>query len=280
MKRKSVRLSTLAEVKVLSLQSFLNFELGNQVIEVINRFGLGISESLALIFMATVLSGGTFTKTSKNIPLALSFFKTVGIAKSIRITENYSTTHVYGLGNPVQSRVVPHNYKAEVSCERLQLDRRGLYDFMTSPEYFYSGSMQRKSGILDAVYYTYMFIRSKEDGPEREEIFALMPINNARTISSNDVMIVNSVNLTGFKIGYTSNLLDILKYSDDITREITNQGGSSVINLIGNIANGLTGGLFSNVEDIANAITSGSFLSSIIAAASSLAEENLQNFED
>jgi hypothetical protein len=189
-----IRLSTLAEIKVLSLETLRRFTSGTGV----GKAPSGIGASL----VDEIKRKLDTTDPSKRINISAEVFKTVGIARQVRIDEQYGTQNYYGIGSPYRPRIVPNNFSVSVTCERLQLDKRNLYDFMTSPEYFYSYGMQRLTGIIDAVYYTYMFIRSKESdaGPSAYDIYALMPVSATKAVTNGDVMISHNLQLTGFKV--------------------------------------------------------------------------------
>lgn len=175
----NIRLSTLAEIKVLSIESLIQ-TVGGEFSAVIE---------------------GDFTSFLGNLSDPNDLFKTVGIARQIRIDEDYGTQNIYAIGEPTKPRIVPNNFTANVTCERIQLDKRNLYDFMASPEYFYSPSLQRITGRNDAFYYTYMFVKNKED-PNRlpSDIYALMPRTSTQTVTNGDVMVSHNVQLTGFKL--------------------------------------------------------------------------------
>lgn len=217
MPQRQTRLSTLAEIKVLSLETLKNFVDGE---------GEGQVGSLddALEDMANQISSNNITLNKDRV--YSSPFKTVGIARQIRVDEDYGTQNLYAIGSPTRPRIIPNNFTATVTCERIQLDRRNLYDFMSTPEYFYSPAAQTKTGILDAVYYTYLFVKNKEEtivGNGIYDIYALMPRTSTKSVSNGDVMISHNVTLTGFKVNYGENSLSayLSSVADDITEEIT-----------------------------------------------------------
>lgn len=218
MNRNQVRLSTLAEIKVLSIQTLLNFgdDPNEQQSTGFNSPSGSASFTEQLNRLKQLISDDDI---SLDRDLQPSNFKTVGIARQVRVDEDYGTQNIYGIGSPTRPRIVPNNFTANVTADRLQLDRRSLYDFMATPEYFYSREVQRQTGVLDGLYYTYMFIRSKEDVADAtHEIYALMPRTSSKTITNGDVMVSNNVQLTGFKIGYHTPLRSLLFGEiDDIT---------------------------------------------------------------
>jgi hypothetical protein len=210
-----IRLSTLAEIKVLSLESFRS-SMTTSIPAAVSDFKKALNNEVKI--------------TADSIIKISDLFKTVGIARQIRIDEQYNTQNIYGVGSPTRPRIVPGNMSVAVTCERLQLDKKNLYDFMATPEYFYSPTAQNLTGILDAIYYTYMFVRSKEfktgttATPESEhDIYALMPVSSTRTITNGDVMISHNVQLTGFKLNNgDSSLQSVLaSLQDDITESVT-----------------------------------------------------------
>jgi len=206
-----VRLSTLAEIKVLSLESIRNF---NVIDGTPRETPLPIDQALDALSSYVTLN-------DINLPTAASVFKTVGIARSVRIDEDYGTQNLYAIGSPTRPRIIPNNYNVSVTAERIQLDTRNLYDYMATPEYFYSPDAQAFSGVRDSLYYTYMFVRNKETGEDnlKYDIYALMPRTSTKTISNGDVMISHNVSLTGFKVNYgDSGLKDFL---NNVVYELT-----------------------------------------------------------
>jgi hypothetical protein len=185
----NVRLSTLAELKVLSVQTLLESSSNPQAL--INTLAANPANSL-------------------NYAID-SLFKTVGIARTIRVDEEYGTQNLYAIGEPTRPRIVPNNMSVTVSCERIQLDKRSLYNYMLSPEYFYSRGMQSVTGALDMFYYTYMFIRSKEDsvGVASYDVYAVMPRTSSKNVTNGDVMISHNVQMTGFKVSSPLQLIDL-----------------------------------------------------------------------
>lgn len=212
----AVRTSPLAEIKVLSLASLLYMSrTARNASGGIPRNADDIREKLDELrgFLGNGHRRGTALGYAKSDGDPI--FKTVGLARQIRIDEDYGTQNVYGIGQPTRPRMVPNNYSVSVTVDRLQLDTRDLSHFLTTPEYWYADDVQRHIGIDDYLLYTYLFVRSKEDNAaQRPDIYALMPRNKSVTKSSGDVMVVNNVSLTGFKYSYeeayfdTSNLIN------------------------------------------------------------------------
>jgi hypothetical protein len=168
-----------------------------------------------------------------------TLFKTIGIARTIRVDEEYGTQNLYAIGEPTRPRIVPNNMSVTVSCERIQLDKRSLYNYMLTPEYFYSRGMQSATGALDMFYYTYMFVRSKEDsaGALAYDIYALMPRTSSKNVTNGDVMISHNVQMTGFKVSSQLQLMDLA--SGAILDRVSD---SSFINSLRNSFTGSGGG--------------------------------------
>lgn len=207
----AVRLSTLAEIKAFSLISYARGAGADP-----NASGTDMDALLlALDSVRQQLGDGApdTIQSEKNSVAragARDLFRTIGIARNVRIDENYGTQNVYGIGAPTRPRIVPNNYDVSVTVERLQLDRRDLGHFFANPEYWYSDEVQRDVGIEDFLFYTYFFIKSKEDsGATRSDIFALMPRTSSKTFTSGDVMVANNVSMVGFKYSYKQALLDV-----------------------------------------------------------------------
>lgn len=201
----AARTSTLAEVKALSLASL------HKVLK---------NKAYADQFLKE-LSTGTASLDSKST--LMKAFVTVGLARSIRIDEDWGTTQLYGLGSPTRPVMIPNNYSVSVSIDRLQLDTRDNFSYITSPDYWYSKNMQQKIGAADWPMYTYLYIHDREKasgnaegGRNQVEIYALMPRTASKSISSNDVMLVHSVQMIGFKYQYLDFVGDLLNNNSNI----------------------------------------------------------------
>lgn len=206
----AVRLSTLAEIKVLSLSTMLYASTQSGDVNVgATRFS-DVETKLKELRRA-------FENNDANLKAkAPNLFTTVGLARQLRIDEDYGTQNIYGIGAPTRPRIVPNNYSVNITADRLQLDTRNLAHYMTTPEYWYSHNVQNNIGINDYLLYTYMFVRSKEDATDKKyDIYAVMPRSSSATVSSGDVMIVNNVSLTGFKYSYESAVFDSLEFLAD-----------------------------------------------------------------
>jgi len=179
----AVRLSTLAEIKAFSITTLAqSTENANDVLSALDSFPDTFDEGLD--------------------PLAgFDLFKTVGLARSVRITEDFGTQNYYGIGSPTRPRIVPNNMSVTANVERLQLDTHDLNNYLASPEYWYSNQVQAEVGVDDYKLYSYFFIKSKEE-EDPDEIYALMPRSAQRAVTSQNVMIVNTVDLIGFKTNY------------------------------------------------------------------------------
>lgn len=193
----AVRTSTLAEVKALSLASI--------------RKVLNDPASAETFFKKLTDPAGPSIKEIEKL------FVTVGMAKSIRIDEDWGTQPYYGIGSPTRPVLVPNNYSVSMSIDRLQLDGKNNFSYITSPDYWYSKHMQRRSGAADWPMYTYIYIhdreaaaKNKDRGRGSVEMYAMMPRTASKAVSSQDVMIVHSVQMVGFKYQYLDLIGDIL----------------------------------------------------------------------
>lgn len=195
----AVRITTLAEVQVLSVATLKKF--GNMGIDQIKT---------------------ELTKTKTQGDGLSSLFKTVGIAREVRINEDWGTQPVYGIGAPTRPMMVPNNYQVSASVQRLQLDTRDGWHYIFSPDYWYSTEVQNEFGMDDFMYYTYLVIRDKSAPKDRPfmdtPVYALMPRSSSKSVSSGDVMMVHGVELVGFKQTYRDILgmmtdKNILSYS-------------------------------------------------------------------
>lgn len=210
----AVRISTLAEIKTLSLASFLRDKGVDPQTGSINDVTSAIEE-----FRSALAQGDPeLLQARKNAiwgNTGQPLFKTVGIARQVRVDEDYGTQNIYGIGSPTRPRIVPNNYTVNVTAERLQLDTRNLFDFMSSPDFWYSDEVQKTIGIDDFLLYTYFFVKSKEDPDKRYEIYALLPRSSSRAYSSGDVMVAHNVTLTGFKYSYEMLFFDMQNLIDE-----------------------------------------------------------------
>lgn len=215
----AVRLSTLAEIKVLSLATLLYDQAGtasqvnsSNVLESLNnlRDRLGDPATLQSIKNADQVDG-------------LPLFQTVGIARSLRIDEDFGTQNIYAIGAPTRPRIVPNNYSVNVTIERIQLDTRDLNHYLTSPNYWYADLVQRVIGVSDILLYTFLFVKSKEVRVDsmRGDIYAVMPRGAQRAITSGDVMIAHNVSMVGFKYSFEEAVFDVANLIiDSITSRV------------------------------------------------------------
>lgn len=208
----SVRISTLAEVKALSLASLIlrpgKRDSKNPTISPSTDKITQSQVEQAIQDLSRIVSFD-FTQATVN-----NLFTTVGLARNIRVDTDYGTTNIYGIGAPTRPRIVPNNLSINITLDRLQLDRRNGMHYITSPEYFYSHNVQRFIGIADWLLYTYLFVRSKEDTGTPLKIYAVMPRSSSEPISAGDVMVVNSVQMIGFQYTFeqlAEELLDNIK---------------------------------------------------------------------
>jgi len=203
----AIRLSTLAEIKVLSLSGILTGRGLNNG----NPLNAANADDVraALETMRTSVTDPATLQVQKSNVSGDGIFKTVGIARSVRLDEDYGTQNYYGIGAPTRPRIVPNNYSVSASIQRIQLDTRDLNHYITRPEYWYSDEVQRQVGIDDVMLYTFLFLKSKEAPTVRQDIYALMPRSSSRAVASSDVMIANDVNMVGFKYSYEELFFDL-----------------------------------------------------------------------
>jgi len=193
----AVRTAPLAEVKALSLASLAKV----------------IKDPTNIDKFIQSLS----SQTTPSITPLMDCFVTVGLARSLRIDEDWGTTALYGIGSPTRPVLVPNNYSVSVSPDRLQLDTRDNFSYITSPDYWYSKHMQQRIGAADWPMYTYLYVHDREKKSQNAvEIYALMPRTASKQISSSDVMIVQSVQMIGFKYQYLDFVDDLLSRSSNI----------------------------------------------------------------
>lgn len=217
----AIRLSTLAEIKVLSFSSYLrdqtditNTTTIAQIAEKISNYNEAISNGDISSLLSSSDTADGNQSGGDGEPEA--FFKTIGLARQLRIDENFGTQNYYGIGSPTRPRIVPNNYEVNITAERIQLDTRDLNDFISSPEFWYSDDIQRAVGINDFLFYTYFFVRSKEDSASvRPDIYALMPRSASKAITSGEVMIAHNVQLVGFKYSYEEAFFDLSNLLED-----------------------------------------------------------------
>lgn len=192
----AVRTATLAEVKALSLASIRKV----------------LKDKASADKFLDKLSG-----KNPSIAEVEKLFVTVGMAKSIRIDEDWGTQPYYGIGSPTRPVLVPNNYSVSMSIDRLQLDGKNNFSYITSPDYWYSKHVQRRSGASDWPMYTYIYIhdreaaaKNKDKGRGSVEMYAMMPRTASKAVSAQDVMIVHSIQMVGFKYQYLDLIGDIM----------------------------------------------------------------------
>lgn len=211
----AVRLSTLAEIKTFSMSSYLeSLELSNptsgDVVQAISDFASDF-DSRADDDVSAILS-------------SINPFKTIGLARSIRISEDFGTINQYAIGAPTRPRIVPNNYQASASIQRIQLDTRDLFSYVTTPEYWYSNDVQNAVGVDDYKFYTYLFIQEKGSSLSVPDIYALMPRSSSKTVSSNNVMIAHDVEMIGYKQTVDSLISLIRDAAEDVVSSFPSLG--------------------------------------------------------
>lgn len=186
----TIRTAMLAEVQALSLASLIRFGKAQ-----------GLTDAKAKLDDAVI----------KNDMKDL--FKTVGLATSIRINEQWGTQPIYGIEAPTRPVMIPGNSQVSLSIERLTLDKRDNFHYITSPDYWYSLTTQRAIGASNYLFYSYIVIRDKEDfnNIANNTIYACMPSSSSTGITADSATIMHNVDMVGFKLSY----LDLLDALDD-----------------------------------------------------------------
>lgn len=182
------RLNTLVEVQALSLTTQVKFDGANLQGALETLRGLRITNPEGI----------------------RDIFKTIGTATNVRINEQWGTQPIYAIGGPTRPVMVPGNYQLSLSIEKLQLDRKNNFSFLTTPDYWYSTTVQREVQLDDYLLYTYLVVRDKErPGLNNAEVYAVMPSSATQAYTTGDATIVHNVDCVGFKLTYVD-LLGIL----------------------------------------------------------------------
>lgn len=173
------RTAPLARVKVLSLAAF------------ISRRGKTLQEFVAKV-------------ESMDERAVSELFVEVGLAKSITISEDWGTTLLHAVGNSTRPAIIPGNYSANVSMDKLLMDGKRTFSYVTSPDYWYSKHTHRAIGSKQWLLYTYLTIDTKDKSVPiaNREIFALMPKSARVSVSTSEVITADSVEMTGYKHRY------------------------------------------------------------------------------
>lgn len=233
---REIRSSTVGEVRTLSLASL---------------YDRMADPAKAKLFLESLQAG----RADALVALSKAFVP-VGLAKQVRIDEDWGTQAIYGIGDPTRPTLIPGNYSVSASIERLQLDGRNNFSYVTSPDYWYSKYTQRLLGNTDWGMYTYLYIHDREHGPSsfnKVEIYALLPRSASKAISSGDVMVVHNVQMIGFKYQYMDFVADLLGGDSGIMsygRTVVGEKEQS----FGNVVKGVTkeGKASSNRDQTAN----------------------------
>lgn len=166
-------------------------------------------------------------------------FVDVGLARSLRIDEDWGTTPLHQIGAPTRPALIPGNYSANVSIERLLLDGRSVFSYITSPDYWYSKHTHRGIGNRDWLLYTYLVVDSKDESIPREnrEIFAVMPKSSSVSYSSSEVIMAHSVQMVGYKHTYLD-LIGLLLGDSGILnkgRTAVSAGAKATVDTLGHV---------------------------------------------
>lgn len=154
-------------------------------------------------------------------------FSTIGTATNVRISEDYGTRSVYGIGEPTNPVLVPNNLAVRVSISKLTIDKAAVSRYAMKPVYWYEPRLQRaaidtmiaaNSDLLGADYffYSYLVLKDMETGGlstdyvealDNDYILAFMPRDYSVALSNNTTLIETNVNGEGKAL----RILDILQ---------------------------------------------------------------------
>ena len=211
----------------------------------------GIPRSAPLARVKTLSLATFMTKSGKSMreyvaelkdgnPAAMEkLFVDVGLARSVRISEDWGTTPLHSIGNATRPTMVPNNYTANVSIEKLLLDGTRTFSYITSPDYWYAKHTHRAFGGRDYLMYTYMTIDTKDKSVplSNREVFALMPKSSSISVSANEIITAESVELVGYKHTYMD-LVGLLTGNSGILnkgRTALSSGTTAAIMPLGNV---------------------------------------------
>lgn len=219
-----IRYSPMAEVKVLSLVALIekltgqtpgttpddNFEQAAQT----------LLQNISAEYGSLHHFLARMARSSQNA--TDNMFATIGTATNVRISEDYGTRAVFGIGEPTDPVLVPNNMNVRVSISKLSIDKTAISRYAMKPVYWYNHVLQRKA--LDAMislnadligadyfFYTYLVMKdleksndaAYENGGEYVEtidtdyILAFMPNDFATSYSNTTTLIETNVNGTG-----------------------------------------------------------------------------------
>ena len=220
-----IRYSPMAEVRILSLTALVE-KLTDGSETRIDNF------ADAFAFLQGTLSGhyGNLYHYLRGIVNELgveSLFTTIGTATNVRLSEDYGTRPVYGIGEPTNPVLVPNNLAVRVSISKLTIDKAAVSRYAMKPVYWYEPRLQRaaidtmisaNSDLLGADYffYSYLALNDMETGGlstdyieaiDNDYIVAFMPRDYSTALSNNTTLIETNVNGEGKAL----RIFDILK---------------------------------------------------------------------
>lgn len=191
----AIRFAPFARIRVLSLATELLFGTGDPFVSLSSRLK-------------------DFKAKQKEIDPA-DFFRDIGLATEISITETFNTRAQYGIGEPANPTIVPGNLSIRVTMSRLTTDSKQMADYITSPVFYYNNIMQRLSlnygttatydlKSVDALFYTYLHVGSIESANSNEklsdlamyqnyEVIAFMPNSFTKRLSAQNAEVITDV---------------------------------------------------------------------------------------
>ena len=148
-----------------------------------------------------------------------TFFRHIGLADSISISEDFGTRPVYGIGEPTNPVLVPNNMSVRVSISRLTTDGNSIADYVLKPSFYYDEKIQRNAidsarafnnspRSADNVFHMYLGISDIEHQGSYDEfdltelvqtyeMVEFMPTSFNRRISSDNAIVFTDVEGTG-----------------------------------------------------------------------------------
>jgi len=220
-----IRYSPMAEVRILSLTALVE-KLTDGDETPIDNF----ADAFAFLQNALSQHYGNLYHYLRSIVNDIgveSLFTTIGTATNVRISEDYGTRPVYGIGEPTNPVLVPNNVAMRVSISKLTIDKAAVSRYAMKPIYWYEPRLQKKAidtmiaanGDLlgaDYFFYSYLVLKDMETGGlssdyveaiDNDYILAFMPRDYAVGLSNNTTLIETNVNGEGKAL----RILDILE---------------------------------------------------------------------
>jgi len=220
-----IRYSPMAEVRILSLTALVE-KLTNGTEARVDNF----AEAFTMLQSMLSQHYGNLYHHLRGILNEIGtdgLFTTIGTATGVRLSEDYGTRSVYGIGEPTNPVLVPNNVAIRVSISKLTIDKAAVSRYAMKPIYWYEPRLQRaaidtmigaQGDLLGADYffYSYLALKDMETGGlstdyvealDNDYIVAFMPRDYSEALSNNTTLIETNVNGEGKAL----RVLDILK---------------------------------------------------------------------